>query len=319
MSILMLNTASEVSFIKNRLEELENNDNEERLKDFLSVLSWIHLFFTENKCLRLVEDYFLNFLGRKDFDMEDLVHCKKQGISVKYRHCFNCKATGSKLVKEPSLPNWKNILALEYGSPPKSLEKIIKNFLTFNVKVPEKTSEIPGLINSNAPTQYRREEDLSGMDVAVTTSTFAPTSTISSNAITPSPINFRVIPSMCEKNVRFELTKLCNKWWDFYMKKTKKFCLHCYIFTSEIVEVTAVHRCSPMNTLAKRCFDCLSSSHSYRNELCYKIGNKVKDFSSGWGEGIRFCFICSLPQVSLKHRHFTVPCHTPFRQYISPA
>ncbi|KAJ3375921.1 hypothetical protein HDU92_000626, partial [Lobulomyces angularis] len=124
---------------------------------------------------------------------------------------------------------------------------------------------------------------------------------------------------MCEKNVRFELTKLCNKWWDFYMKKTKKFCLHCYIFTSEIVEVTAVHRCSPMNTLAKRCFDCLSSSHSYRNELCYKIGNKVKDFSSGWGEGIRFCFICSLPQGSLKHRHFTVPCHTPFRQYISPA
>ncbi|KAJ3379886.1 hypothetical protein HDU92_006321 [Lobulomyces angularis] len=112
------------------------------------------------------------------------------------------------------------------------------------------------------------------MDVAVTTSTSAPTTTNSSNAITPSPIPFRVIPSMYKKNVRFELTNLYNKWWDFYIKKNKNI-----FHKSEIVEVTA-DRCSPMNTLAKRYFDCLSSSHS-----------------------------------TLNHRHFTVPC---FRQYISP-
>ncbi|KAJ3198703.1 hypothetical protein HK099_003491, partial [Clydaea vesicula] len=73
-SIIILNSAVDKNFIKNRLHSLENDGDEEVLLDFLSMLSWIHLFATGKTCLRLAEDFFLNFYGRKDVDVEEFIH-----------------------------------------------------------------------------------------------------------------------------------------------------------------------------------------------------------------------------------------------------
>ncbi|KAJ3377033.1 hypothetical protein HDU92_008686, partial [Lobulomyces angularis] len=52
----------------------------EVLLDFLSMLSWIDLFATGKTCLRLAEVFFLNFYGRKNVDVEELIHCKARKV-----------------------------------------------------------------------------------------------------------------------------------------------------------------------------------------------------------------------------------------------